>query len=227
MNEQGVRKAGWRRASRPTPHYFRDKAMRFLQRGRSRRPNSFLHVAPYAPHPPSTADTPYDTANYPQSDLPAYTETPAQLETDLSDKPPWVQEWTPAERIRHQPRRRRLRQLSSLKSVDDAVDQVLTKLEQTGEAADTLAFFASDNGYLWGEHGLSDKSKPYLHGVAVPLLMRWPANPKVRRNATDPRLVANIDVAPTAMDAAGVTPDPGKPMDGVSLLDRRSNATAS
>ena len=50
--------------------------------------------------------------------------------------------------------------------------------------------------------------------------MRWPANPKVRRNATDPRLVANIDVAPTALDAAGVTPDPGKPMDGVSLLDR-------
>ena len=41
----------------------------------------------------------------------------------------------------------------------------------------------------------------------------------MRRNFSDDRLVANIDIAPTVMDAAGLTDDPGTPMDGVSLLD--------
>ena len=55
--------------------------------------------------------------------------------------------------------------------------------------------------------------------MQIPLFMRWPANPQVRRNFSDDRLVANIDIAPTVMDAAGLADDPGTPMDGVSLLD--------
>ena len=221
-NEQGVRKGGGFAPRQYSTSYFRDRATNFLDEQEQADSKPWLlHVAPYAPHLPATPDTQYDASNYPQSELPAYQQTPAQLETDRSDKPPWVQQWSVDQNVfGTNPEGTRLRQLRTLKSVDDAVDDILTKLEQSGEAADTLAFFTSDNGYLWQDHGLTNKSKPYLDSVRVPFFMRWPANPKVRRNATDPRLVANIDVAPTVMDAAGVTPDPGKPMDGVSLLDR-------
>ena len=83
-----------------------------------------LHVAPYAPHLPATPDTPYDASNYPQSELPAYQQTPAQSETDLSDKPPWVQQWAVQQNVfGTNPEGTRLRQLRALKSVDDAVDE--------------------------------------------------------------------------------------------------------
>jgi arylsulfatase A-like enzyme len=47
--------------------------------------------------------------------------------------------------------------------------------------------------------------------------MRWGLeSTRVRRNVTDPRLAANIDIAPTVMDAIGQVPS--SPMDGKSLL---------
>src|SRR5207253_613302 len=70
------------------------------------------------------------------------------------------------------------------------------------------------NSYLWGEHGLESKPYPYTDGLKVPMLMRWPGH--VAAKAVDSRLAANIDIAPTAMQVAGVTPP--SPMDGRSLL---------
>ena len=80
----------------------------------------------------------------------------------------------------------------------------------------TLAFFMSDNGFMWGEHGHLFKRTPYESSVKVPLLMRWPG--QVEKGAVDRRLVANIDVAPTILEAAGIEPMPERPMDGRSLL---------
>jgi arylsulfatase A-like enzyme len=47
-------------------------------------------------------------------------------------------------------------------------------------------------------------------------MMRWPGH--VPANATDRRIVANIDIAPTVLDATGVTANPAYPMDGTTLL---------
>jgi arylsulfatase A-like enzyme len=222
VNEQGVRKGAGQAPRQYSTDYFRDQSLGFID-GQEQSDSTpwFFDMAPYAPHLPATPATQYNSANYPASNFPAYQLSPAQQETDLSDKPPWVQQWSDAEDVfGTNPEGSRLRELRSLKSLDDAVDAIFTKLEQTGEAADTLAFFTSDNGTMWREHGLTKKSKPYLDSVRVPLLMRWPANPKVRRNAIDDRLTANIDIAPTVMDASGLSPDASHPMDGISLLDR-------
>ena len=219
VNEQGVRKVGLTGIQTYSTTYFKQQALQFLNEADQGGQTFFLHLGTYAPHTPFNADTPYNTANYPQSNFPAYTETPAQQETDLSDKPPWVQAWNPANIFGTNPEGERLKQLRTLKSVDDLVDEVFTQLEAQGNADDTLAFFTTDNGYNWNDHGLTAKSKPYIPGVQIPLFMRWPANPQVRRNFSDDRLVANIDIAPTVMDAAGLADDPGTPMDGVSLLD--------
>ena len=106
------------------------------------------------------------------------------------------------------------RQLRTLMSVDDMVNEVMTTLEETGQADNTIALFTSDNGFLWGEHRLGNKRQPYLPSVHIPLFLRWPG--RVAPNAVDPRLTANIDILPTILDAIGLEPE--RDLDGISLL---------
>jgi arylsulfatase A-like enzyme len=106
-------------------------------------------------------------------------------------------------------------QMRTLMSVDDAVARLFDTMNRLDEE-NTIAIFLSDNGLMWGEHGWVDKSVPHTYSVRVPFLMRWPGH--VAGASTDDRLVANIDVTPTVLAAAGVAPD-GATLDGRSLLD--------
>ena len=107
-------------------------------------------------------------------------------------------------------------QLRTLRSVDDMVGTLLDELKSKGEQ-DTLVLFIGDNGFLWGEHGLTNKSAPYADSVKVPLLMKYP--PITTPGQTDTRIVANIDLMPTALELAGISPQPGDPsLDGQSLI---------
>ena len=102
----------------------------------------------------------------------------------------------------------------SLLAVDDAVARVIGALEQTGELADTLVIFQSDNGFMHGEHRReSEKVLPYEPSIRTPLLMRGPGVPAGVR---DRRLVANVDLPATILDATGAAP--GRTGDGRSLL---------
>jgi hypothetical protein len=70
----------------------------------------------------------------------------------------------------------------------------------------------SDNGYLWGEHGLSAKIHPYEESIRVPLVVVMPGVP--------PRLdehfvVANLDVPTTIFAVAGI---PRTDTDGRNLV---------
>jgi hypothetical protein len=54
----------------------------------------------------------------------------------------------------------------------------------------------------------------------VPFFLRWPGH--VPTNATDPRMVGNVDMAPTTIAGVNEVSDPDisplRPMDGMSLL---------
>ncbi len=108
----------------------------------------------------------------------------------------------------------RLKQLRSLESVDDLVQRVFRTLKRKRENRRTLAIFVSDNGFMWGEHRLSEKLHPYTQSIEIPFAIRWPG--RVRRGIRTPKPVANIDVAPTILDAAGINPQ--HVVDGRSLL---------
>ena len=86
-------------------------------------------------------------------------------------------------------------QLESLLAVDDAVGDLLDALADTGRLDETLFVFTSDNGYLWGEHRWRSKIVPYEESIRVPLVVRYDG--VAQTAATSPRLVANIDLAPT------------------------------
>ena len=103
--------------------------------------------------------------------------------------------------------------IGSLLAVDDHVKTLIRTLKQTHQLQNTLIVFVSDNGWLQGEHRVTgDKFLPYEESVRIPLIVRGPACPPARRSGQ----VANIDFAPTLVDAANA--NAGRKMDGVSLL---------
>jgi arylsulfatase A-like enzyme len=105
-------------------------------------------------------------------------------------------------------------ELESLMSVDDAVAQVLDTLARTGELDNTLIIYTADNGFMHGEHrALAEKVLPYEPSIRVPLIVRGPGVPRGR---VDERLVANVDVPATILDATDVAP--GRVQDGRSLI---------
>jgi arylsulfatase A-like enzyme len=169
----------------------------------------FLYLGTYAPHYPFEPEPKYADAR-----VPGWHPNPAVLEEDRSDKPPYV-------RKRHtsleDARRIRRQQLRTLMSVDDMVERAMRLLGRLHERRDTLVIFVSDNGYLWGEHGLRAKLVPYFPSINIPLLIRWPG--RVPDGVRDGRAGTNADLLPTILDATMIEPDPGHQLDGTSLLD--------
>ena len=101
-----------------------------------------------------------------------------------------------------------------LMAVEEGTAQLLAALEETGELDDTLVIFAGDNGYFYGEHGLSfERRLAYEESIRMPLLMRYPR--RIRAGARIDHLACGIDVAPTVLEAAGVKIPPG--MEGLPL----------
>ncbi len=168
----------------------------------------FLFVNPYASHEPWIPEEDYEDA-----DVGTWNGNPAVFETDKRDKPAYVKQ---ARHDVQQAQLDRQGQLRTLLSVDDMVDRILQTLETTGEQ-NTLAFFLSDNGFFWSEHGLTSKNQAYTQSIQVPMFMRWPGT--VQGGVKDGRMVGNVDLAPTIMEAAGVSPAPEFPVDGRSLLN--------
>jgi arylsulfatase A-like enzyme len=197
------------RPSEYSTRFIEEQALGFLEEQAIVAPDQpwFMYLAPTAPHSPFVPERRYRDAY-----VGGWRKTPAMRESDRSDKPPYVQVQFRRPGIGRHLRRR---QFHTLMSVDDLMASVLRSLRTRDELDDTLVFFLSDNGFLWGEHGLIKKSVPYLPSVEVPFLMRVPGSTDA---VDDRRLVANIDIAPTVLAATGVEAT-GPPMDGRPLLD--------
>ncbi len=104
--------------------------------------------------------------------------------------------------------------LNSLLSVDDSVERIVNELEASGQLDNTVIIFMSDNGLMWGNHGLAAmKWEPYEESLHVPLIITGPGFPA---GVTTDRTVANIDIVPTMLQIAGATA--GRTMDGTSLV---------
>jgi N-acetylglucosamine-6-sulfatase len=112
--------------------------------------------------------------------------------------------------------------LSSLLSVDDMVESLVNELEASGQLQNTIIVFMSDNGLAWGNHGMVNfKWEPYEESLRVPLIISGPGFP---RGVVANGQVANIDIVPTLVQAAGAKA--GRVMDGQSLLPAPSGPDA-
>jgi arylsulfatase A-like enzyme len=212
LNENG-------RVVRPRRYQTDEMTARALGFVRDAEPPFFLSLAYLAPHDDrrggrcvdSAKPAPRHAGRFAGARMPH----PASFgERDTGDKPSFLRRlpFGPLETdyVERQWRCRR----ESLLAVDEGVERIVSELRRAGELENTLIVFTSDNGYLLGEHRLPDeKVNVYEESVRVPLALRGPGVPRGRRvNAP----VANVDLAPTILDAAGA--EAGVELDGVSLL---------
>ncbi len=92
--------------------------------------------------------------------------------------------------------------LETLTAVDDSLGRIFEWLEESGEADNTYLIFMSDNGFLFGEHGLIDKRNAFEESIRIPLLIRGPG---VRSGVKEEGSVTTLDIAPTLLELAGAT----------------------
>lgn len=196
-----------------------DYVVDFLKKAARKNKPFILLYTPNAPHQPSTPAK-EDLGLFP--DLPPH-RPPSFNEPDISDKPAWLadQPFLTEEEIKELDTFRR-NQILTLVSLDRMIAKVMEELEAQEMLDNTFVLFLSDNGKFWGEHRITSKNGIYDEASKVPYAIRYP--PLIPEPYVDDHIVANIDIAPTALELAGI-PIPEN-MDGVSLIPLLSGQMA-
>jgi N-acetylglucosamine-6-sulfatase len=168
----------------------------------------FLIYAPFAPHgvavPAARHRDEFDNL---ELEVP-----PSYDEEDVSDKPRWVRRLPRLGSYNSHPN-----YFQALRGVDEAVTDIVQALQDSERLHNTLIVFASDNGYMWGEHRYEFKLAPYEESIRVPLVIRF--DRVVERPRIVRHLVLNLDLAPTFADAAGVRAPEAEGRSLLPLLD--------
>ena len=91
----------------------------------------------------------------------------------------------------------------SLAAIEEGVGEILKTLKDTGQLDNTIIVFTSDNGYFYGEHGLSvERRLAYEESIRMPLLVRYPK--AIKAGTVRNEFALNLDLAPTLLELAGV-----------------------
>lgn len=120
------------------------------------------------------------------------------------------------------------RYLALLEQLDSNFGRLLSALDESGAADNTLVVIVSDNG---GTEQRYPSNSPYFGvkttytegGVRTPLMIRWPDGSYEGKDYA--HAVSLMDLYPTLMNAAGVAM-PEDELDGVNLLPYLESATA-
>jgi N-acetylglucosamine-6-sulfatase len=115
------------------------------------------------------------------------------------------------------------RRAEMLLSVDESLGRILAQLEAIGELDETLVILTSDNGFFFGEHGLSlERRLPYEESIRNLFVARYP--PIIDAGARPSGLASSVDLAPTVLETAGVPI--GEHVQGRSLVPLLRGQTA-
>lgn len=84
--------------------------------------------------------------------------------------------------------------------MDQYIGDVMAELEKQNQADETIVLFISDNGRPFPR----DKTTLYEGGIKTPWIVRWPG--KIEPGSSNENLVSSVDIAPTVLSLAGITP---------------------
>ena len=195
-----------------------DYALDWLQRGRDKSKPFFLYLSHKAVHSHAVAPLRYEH-QYDDLEikLPA---SMANTPENNRGKPVWVRNarnsWHGSDFAfaSDRPLKEVVRDIyRTLTPVDDSLGRIMAYLKKAGLDRNTMIVFYSDNGYLTGDHGLTDKRNAYEGSVRVPMLV-WA--PGLVPHGVSEAVVRNLDLAPSFLDLAGI-PKPAQ-MEGASWL---------
>jgi N-acetylglucosamine-6-sulfatase len=188
--------------------YYADE---FLMSAAKQEKPFLLYLTPNTPHEPAI---PAPGSERYFRDMPPH-RPPNYLEEDQSDKPDWLKNRKRLDQEHIDAVDQfRIRQFQSLRTFDGVVGSLIDKLQELSLLENTMVFYISDNGVMWGEHGLTSKNCIYEAAIHVPFAVTAPFLTK--KPQVFDELVANIDIAPTIYELSGVTPPAG--VNGKSLV---------
>jgi arylsulfatase A-like enzyme len=176
---------------------FADAAVEFIRR---RPPEPFfLHVSFTAPHDPLLIPPGWE-GKYDPAKIPLPPNFLAEHPFDhgnLRGRDEQLFRWP---RTPEEIRRELAAYYAVISHLDEQIGRVLDALRETGQDADTVVVFSSDQGLAVGSHGLRGKQNLYDHTVGVPLVFAGPAIPKGARRPAQCYL---RDLYPTFCELAG------------------------
>ncbi|QXP51976.1 sulfatase-like hydrolase/transferase [Cellulophaga sp. HaHa_2_1] len=101
---------------------------------------------------------------------------------------------------------RYIRELEAMTGIDRLVGNLRKKLKDLKLDKNTIIIFTSDHGLFGGQQGLGGKALCYEQTTHVPIIVFNPKAPKKQKGLKSDALVQTIDIAPTMLAMAGVTP---------------------
>jgi arylsulfatase A-like enzyme len=205
-----------------------DYAMEWLERRRDPAKPFFLYLSHKAVHSEPKPPERY-AAQYADLEI-RLPESLTNTDANNRGKPMWVRNqrnsWHGADFLFHtdQSLTEYVRQCyRTLSPVDESLGRILRYLREREIENDTLIVFYSDNGFLFGDHGLFDKRNAYEPSVRVPMIACAPG--LLPKGVVNPVRVRNLDLAPTFLDVAHV-PAPTQ-FEGRSILPIASGQAAA
>ncbi|HEY3756577.1 MAG TPA: sulfatase-like hydrolase/transferase [Opitutaceae bacterium] len=178
--------------------FLADHAVDYLGQQDGNRP-FFLYTAFTSPHDPRTPPSEYaelypaERMKLPPNFLPCHPFDNGELHVRDEDLAP------------HPRTAKRIRQeiaayFGMVSSMDASIGRILSALDDSGLAENTIVVFTADHGLAVGQHGLLGKQNLYEHSLRVPLVLRGPGVPAGARSDA---LVYSWDTFPTLCDLAG------------------------
>lgn len=190
-----------------------DQSVQFIQNCDPNRPmflmSSFIH-----PHPPFAPPAPWNKMYRTESVDPYMPETPEEFDAFMSDR------FTLKKMGISRQDLTLLRNYyySCISFVDFQIGRIIQALKDRGMYENTIVVFSSDHGEMLGDFGTMGK-RSMLDGAAhIPLLMRIPGVPAMRR--TD--VCSLVDIAPTLLSCSGIEYD-NTEYDGLNLFGARKH----
>ncbi|KAJ5167602.1 uncharacterized protein N7482_003196 [Penicillium canariense] len=192
-----------------------DKALRFLDDALEGERPFFVAVAPVAPH------SNVDPRDLEKGKIVMTAPIPLERHKNLFPdvKVPRTPNFNPDEPsgaswIRYLPQQNQSEinyndhfyrsRLRALQGVDELVDSLVSRLEESDQLDNTYIIYTSDNGFHIGQHRLPPgKTCGFEEDIRVPLFIRGPGVPE---GYTQESVTTHIDLAPTIFDLAGIPP---------------------
>jgi arylsulfatase A-like enzyme len=163
-----------------------DMAIEFMRSRTAAKKPFFAMVAPHPPHPPWRAN---------------------QVPAGCLDRVAPQLSWRPNVKARLDSSNKDPRcYYAMISNVDDNIGRLMSFLDESGAAANTIVVLTSDHGEMLASHGRYNKMVPYAEAVNIPLIVRWPG--RVRAGSNSDALFTPMDHFPTLVRLCGLeTPD--------------------
>jgi arylsulfatase A-like enzyme len=195
-------------------------ANKAIQRIRQSKDQAFSITCSFNwPHDPNVIHSPYYERVDPAKIVlpPTLDQREARFEKDLSRQ---MVAGNPGVRLREFLRVYH----ASVRFVDDQVGRVLTALDASGTAGNTIVVFTSDHGDMAGGHGMAWKSTQAFYDeiARVPLVVAWPG--RIRPGKSDVA-ASLVDLAPTLLELTNQKVP--SQMQGVSLASVLKGGTTA